>query len=126
MLVTSTFSFSHNVFRRLLSQCRYNSGLYGNGLPCNECKPFNRRLLETFWERRNMLVISIFCFLHGVPDSFTYLSYISANSNSVTVRQYCIICSVQTIIIVIFCYQVKGVTTLPHNPTFNSPENEGF
>ena len=32
MLVTSIFSFSHNVFKRLLSQGRTNSWLRGKGL----------------------------------------------------------------------------------------------
>ena len=32
LLVTSNFSFSHSVFKRLLLQTRKNQGLFGKGL----------------------------------------------------------------------------------------------
>ena len=32
LLVTSNFSFSHNVFKRLVRQIRKNQGLFGKGL----------------------------------------------------------------------------------------------
>ena len=43
LLVTSNFSFSHNVFKRLLLQTRENPGLFGNGLIMfwlGICEPF--------------------------------------------------------------------------------------
>ena len=38
LLITSNFSFSHSVFKRLVLQTRKNQGLFGKGL--NERKPY--------------------------------------------------------------------------------------
>ena len=40
LLVTSNFSFSHSVFRRLVLQTRKNQGLFGKGLTTLKKEPF--------------------------------------------------------------------------------------
>ena len=37
LLVTSNFSFSHSVFKRLVLQTRKNQGLFGKGLKIEIC-----------------------------------------------------------------------------------------
>ena len=37
LLVTSNFSFSHSVFKRLVLQTRKNQGLFGKGLRNDDC-----------------------------------------------------------------------------------------
>ena len=39
LLVTSNFSFSHSVFKRLVRQTRENQGLFGKGLTLSQIKP---------------------------------------------------------------------------------------
>ena len=39
LLVTSNFSFSHSVFKRLLLQTRKNQGLFGEGLISTSPQP---------------------------------------------------------------------------------------
>ena len=65
MLVTSIFSFSHNVFKRLLLQGREKSGLCGKGLNRKEnaCQISNIKLnvhqsMTVSMERLNMLTHS--------------------------------------------------------------------
>ena len=41
LLVTSNFSFSHSVFKRLVSQGRQKASLCGNGLTFPKVKKFN-------------------------------------------------------------------------------------
>ena len=37
LLVTSNFSFSHSVFKRLVQQTHRNHGLFGKGLNADKC-----------------------------------------------------------------------------------------
>ena len=106
LLVTSNFSFSHNVFKRLVLQTRKNQGLFGKGLimignfmrseekVCGICsskqtcaiksfpnKPWLLRvcstsLLKTLWEKEKLLIMSNFSFFHSVFYQFGELSAI--------------------------------------------------
>ena len=40
LLVTSNFTFSHSVFKRLVMQTRKNQGLFGKGLNIKESIPY--------------------------------------------------------------------------------------
>ena len=53
LLVTSNFSFSHSVFKRLVLQTRKNQGLFGKGLNDPE-----KEDLKTLCEKEKMLVAS--------------------------------------------------------------------
>ena len=59
---TSNFSFSHNVFKRLLSQMRQTVSLCGNGLKIE----LLLGMVEILWEKEKMLVRSIFSYSHNV------------------------------------------------------------
>ena len=80
MLVTSIFSFSHNVFKRLFLYCRWKSGLCGKELnewswiestvffkPCTTTvllQPWKVRLFQNVaWQ---MLLFGIFSFYHKI------------------------------------------------------------
>ena len=56
LLVTSNFSFSHSVFKRLVLQTCKNQGLFGKGLIEQ----------KTLWVKEKMWVSSIFSFSHNV------------------------------------------------------------
>ena len=92
MLVTSNFSFSHTVFKRLMQQTRKNQNLFGKGLRCHlQCfehgqvqnfvlcyrvdplshydtfwRVWKKNLFKTLREKEKMLVTSIFSFSHNV------------------------------------------------------------
>ena len=49
LLVTSNFSFSHSVFKRLVQQTRKNQGLFGKGLKraqVKTCKGISRQTIQ--------------------------------------------------------------------------------
>ena len=48
LLITSNFSFSHGVFKRLVLQTRKNQGLFGKGL--RYPNPEDRILNRVFWD----------------------------------------------------------------------------
>ena len=53
LLVTSNFSFSHSVFKRLVSQGRQKVSLCGNGLTHNQTIfTFNDPEKEASWKQR--------------------------------------------------------------------------
>ena len=59
LLVTSNFSFSHSVFKRLVSQGRQKVSLCGNGLKYSAQTPFGlEQLLSviSFIEKKNSLI----------------------------------------------------------------------
>ena len=71
MLAISIFSFSHNVFKRLLFQCRQKSGLCGKYLIYYHKMPhFDTQKIYscgiTLWEKEKWLVSSNFFFSHNV------------------------------------------------------------
>ena len=89
LLVTSNFSFSHSVFKRLVLQTRKNQGLFGKGLNfwlnhkifdqlkfkndkinVTEKLEFVLEMAENIWEKEKMLVTSIFSFS---PNAFEIL-----------------------------------------------------
>ena len=87
LLITSNFSFSHGVFKRLELQTCKNQGLFGkelrlrmlkghrtsfNSLPQNPDleQPKRRRFWKTLREKKKMLVTSIFFFSHSVFYSY--------------------------------------------------------
>ena len=57
LLVTSNFSFSHSVFKRLVLQTRKNQGLFGKGL-----MTMLERAFENIMGMEKMLIASIFSF----------------------------------------------------------------
>ena len=61
LLVTSNFSFSHNVFHRYISLVRQNVVLFCNGLTHYTTKVFN--LLSTLWKYRHVYIINC----HTIP-----------------------------------------------------------
>ena len=67
MLVTSTFSFSHNVFKRLLSEDREYPGLFGKGL-----SRLNARFKWCFTP-----LSTLFQSYHGVSSQYSRLSWVS-------------------------------------------------
>ena len=57
LLVTSNFSFSHSVFKRLVLQTRKNQGLFGKGLKDFDPRPVvNRWWLSEEKSRRGVTV----------------------------------------------------------------------
>ena len=73
LLLTSNFSFSHSVFKRLVLQTRKKIGLFGKGLTLNPLLHRysfqhinNRQLLKTLWEKKKFLVTSSFFFSNYV------------------------------------------------------------
>ena len=77
MLVTSIFSFSHNVFKRHFPHGHQKVSLTGEGLKCIKCisendKPFLKQalflcvcsihVLKTLWEKEKLLITSIYFF----------------------------------------------------------------
>ena len=76
MLVTSIFSFSHNVFKRFLSQGGYESGLYGKVLTSGTGEPNYQQINREFFfsvKDRNLF--------HRVDNIFTSGA---ANSENIT------------------------------------------
>ena len=81
-LIMSNFSFSHSVFKRLVSQGLQKASLSGNGLRVQTMDmkmnvyplkhnvalscPSERRLLKSYWEKKKILITSIFSFSHNV------------------------------------------------------------
>ena len=63
----SNFSFSHNVFKRLLSQTRQNVSFCGNGLTaqCSLLLTLQKKPLKTLSEKKKIPVTCIFSFLHN-------------------------------------------------------------
>ena len=53
MLVTSNFSFSHCVFKRLVLQTPINQGLFGNELTPSQTTNFTLYQIERFCRRQN-------------------------------------------------------------------------
>ena len=70
MLVTIIFSFSNNVFKKLLSQSCYKFGLCGKELTLSQTSPgfyvSAVEVLKTLWEKEKLLVTSNFSFSHSV------------------------------------------------------------
>ena len=99
MLVTSNFSFSHGVFKRLVSQGCQKVSLCGNGLTLyqlvhgyNESK---RKPLKTLWEKEKMLKKHIFllfqqCFIPS-EKQFLFLGHniFSSPEHKVLRVSYC-------------------------------------
>ena len=69
LLVTSIFSFSHNVFKRLVSQGHQKVSLCGNGL---NSKLIVTKAQKTSFEKERMLVTSIFSF----PTSSSEITFL--------------------------------------------------
>ena len=75
MLVTSIFSFSHNVCKRLLFQGCQKSRLCGKGLTHSQTSPGfymsgSTSLLKTWWKKEKLLVTSNISFSHCVFYQF--------------------------------------------------------
>ena len=91
LLITSNFSFSHSVFKRLVSQGRQKVSLCGNGLSAYTLyrhfnpfpnKPwflgvFSTSLLKTLRENEKLLLMTNFSFCHSVFYPFIELSVLS-------------------------------------------------
>ena len=58
MLVTSNFSFSHSVFKRLVLQTRKNKGLFGKGLSCASVWMWHRYYQAKTFQRQGAVFIS--------------------------------------------------------------------
>ena len=58
LLVTSNFSFSHSVFKRLVLQTRENQGLFGKGLNQEANREDIRQQMLT-----TLILISIVCYV---------------------------------------------------------------
>ena len=89
LFVTSNFSFSHCVFKRLVQQTHKNQGLCGKGLIPFPNKPLffhvcSTRLLKTMWEKEKLLIT----FPHNVFDSYRKFS-----ANFIKLKN----CSLQTL-----------------------------
>ena len=81
LLVTSNFTFSHSVFKRLVLQTRKNQGLFGKELTLSQTSPGFLRvcsasLLKTLWVKEKLLVMSNFSFSYCVFYPFGELSAI--------------------------------------------------
>ena len=106
LLVTSNFSFSHSVFKRLVSQGRQKVSLCGNGLTLSKptLNPFPNKpwflrvcsasLLKTLWEKEKLLVTSNFSFTHSVFYPFLPFSsnLKSSSANSFILEESLICC----------------------------------
>ena len=87
-LITSSFSFSHSVFKRLVLQTRKHKGLFGKGqilVNLTENSKFVSEMSETLWEKEKMLVTSIFFISFNVffrvPSQAHYKSLLSLTSS---------------------------------------------
>ena len=75
LLLSSNFSFSHNVFYSEISLVRQNAALCGNGLTLSHSRPgFNVSAVQVFWKhggkKEKLLVTSNFSFSHSVFYQF--------------------------------------------------------
>ena len=68
LLITSNFSFSHSVFKRLVLQTRKNQGLFGKGLTDIQNVLYKDGLL-------------IYCMVFNTFFNIIYISYIMAASS---------------------------------------------
>ena len=75
LLVTSNFSFSHSVFKRLGSQRRQKVSLCGNGLKCNSSPDKH-------------------VFLYLFPDSLCIIIHFSAYPTTIRARVLCLFAQV--------------------------------
>ena len=78
MLVTSNFSFSHNVFHSYISSVHQNVSLCRNGLNKTDTdsqqKEGNCRR-KTLWEKKKTLDTSIFSFSHKIAKKAITLNF---------------------------------------------------
>ena len=91
MLVTSIFSFYHNIFYPSQNKFQFFTQVYFSFLSSyrltfyHTILTFNKRsLLKTLWEKEEMLVTSIFSFSHNVfypsQNKFQFFSHIYLSS----------------------------------------------
>ena len=69
LLVTSNFSFSHSVFKRLVSQGHQNGSLYGNGLTLPNDKILDMTKLKAYADDKFSFTSIMFSLLDRVENT---------------------------------------------------------
>ena len=126
LLITSNFSFSHSVFKRIVSKGRQKVSLFGKGLSLYHTIPtFNDLQKEAFWKhcrkRRKCWLPAFFSFSHNVfypsQNKFKFFSHIY-------------LCCMQILSVwtsLTFCRLVKSsaVSMLVNTPCWKSSQWDG-